>query len=742
MKTLLNTGWQYRSEVTGDEWQDAIIPHTPRIEAYDVGFPFQGISYYKRELEYLPEYDGKLLYLEFEAVMQVAEVIVNGKKLCIHKGGYLPFRVNITDYVSKSQINIIEVVADNSDNSNVPPGKSAKMLDFAYYGGIYRNVWLDVADKLHITDSVEQAKVKGGGIYVSYGDVSEELAKVYVKVNAENMYADAKNCSVRVMITDRSGNAVAYGCHPLNVAPCTDGDMEFKFEIENPHLWSCENPYLYKLETELELDGRIVDSRRIRIGIRTVSASLKGGLRLNGKPITLRGANRHQTYPHIGNALHDNAQRRDAVKYKNGGFNFVRFAHYPQANAFLDACDELGILVMEPTPGWQWCAEGEFKENVYQNIRDMIRRDRNHPCVIIWETSLNETGDLEETMWHEKWEGCTDEFARRCRMIAEMEFDRGNFLTAGDAVGRHDSSSIGYDIAFTGLTAAGTITGNNNAARLERAGKFTVADKPSLRREYGDFGFGKHYSTSRQTRDAHEKVLLLQAWNYMWSHNNHLLNDYYTTGNAIWCGADYTRGYFPGMNLATCGALDSFRLPKFVYHFFASQQSEKPYLYIANYYNDPHNKKLVVFSNCDEVELFVNGRSVRRQKPDNGATTPYMAKGAVHPYMYESEPEYAEAHCDMGVAKKCHNEEAIEKIKEMYDSDVFFDGGNCEAMAHPPFTFSDVPYEEGVLEAVGYIGGTEAVRDKRRSPHAACALRIETDEFPVDFESGGDAFFF
>ena len=105
MKVLLNTGWQYRSDVTCSEWQDAIIPHTPKIEAYDVGFPFQGISYYKRELEYLPEYEGKLLYLEFEAVMQVAEVYVNGCKLCTHKGGYLPFRVNITEYVSKTQTN-------------------------------------------------------------------------------------------------------------------------------------------------------------------------------------------------------------------------------------------------------------------------------------------------------------------------------------------------------------------------------------------------------------------------------------------------------------------------------------------------------------------------------------------------------------------------------------------------------------------------------------------------------------
>lgn len=743
MKARLNDGWEYRSELNGNCYEPVTLPHTPRLEPLDVGYPFQGLAYYRRRIPCTPAMEGKLVYVEFEAVMQRAEVRVNGELVTEHKGGYLPFRVDITYFANKySQIEL-EVLADNRDNRDIPPGKVARLLDFNYQGGIYRNVWLSIEDRLHITDAVERNVVRGGGIFVSYSNVSEAYAEVVVRTEIENRYGESKRARVETVLADAEGVTVVQNGYATVTEAGGFTEAECKLGVRRPHLWSCDAPYRYILTvTVKDEDNRTLDTRTLRIGIRSVYATLEDGLLLNGRPVQLIGANRHQYYPHVGNAAPDNAQWRDAYKLKMGGFNFVRLAHYPQSTAFLDACDELGLLVMEPTPGWQWCKTGEFREHVLQNIRDMVRRDRNHPSVILFETSLNETGDMPETMWHESWEGCTDDFVRACRLCAEREYERGNFLTAGDTVGRRNPNSIGYDVVFTGLTANGTVdTTKNTAAELEKDGYFRVSDKPTLRREYGDFGYGMHYSTSRQSRDVSESCAMLQAWNFMHAFNKARREDYHTVGNAIWCGIDYNRGYFPGADLCTCGALDSYRLPKITYHFFESQQSDRPTVHIANRSCKPVGGKIVVFSNCDEVALLVNGHEVARQSPDRGPTTAYGAKEAKHPYLCETRPDLAAVQCDIGVAGACYNEEHLATIDRLYREDGIFDGGNCECHVHPPFTFRNISVGDGVLTAVGYTDGREVVRDSCRAAEEACELRLRIDTSGRPLAANGDFLF-
>lgn len=715
MKELINSGWEYRSEVTENKWQDVSIPHTPKIEKFDVRLPFQGLSYYKKKIDYKKEYDGKLLYIEFEAVMMVATVFFNGKEICTHKGGYLPFRVNITDLIKKDGENLLEVIADNRDHKNVPPGKPAELLDFCYWGGIYRNVWLCVEEKLHITNEIEKNIVKGGGIYVSYTDVSEEFANVIVKVNAENLYDETKTCQISARIKDKDGKIAAEDQYNVIIESGSLGDIEFKFPIETPNLWSFDNPYLYTLDVELKCEQDIYDTRSIRIGIRTVKANIHDGFMLNGKKVRLIGINRHQAFPHIGNAAHDNAQWRDAYKLKQGGFNFVRLPHYPHSPAFLDACDELGLLVMEPTPGWQWCAFGEFRDIVVQNIKDMIRRDRNHPSIVIWETSLNETGDTAATMWRGGWEGNTDEFVRLCRMEAEKEYDRGNFLTAGDTIGRHNAKSIGYDIVFTGDAA------------------LSVEGKPGLTREYGDFEFGGNFSLTRRARGDGEMEMLMQAWNFIWKCNDIQLTSQHSIGSSAWVGIDFNRGAREETPVERCGIMDNYRIPKFAYHFYESQQDVKPVVFIANYWYDKDTNKVVVFSNCDEVALYINGREVKRQKPDNGPTTEYKLDHA------NADPFYwAKA---LGLEEAQDNNEGNNNLKELYRKNDFYDGGNCEGLLHPPFTFFDIDYEEGTIEAVGYLAGKEAVRTMRKTPKAPVRIQLYADESGKKLSTGGDFLF-
>ena len=714
MKELINREWEYRSEVTGNQWKNVTIPHTPKIEEFNVGLPFQGLSYYKKKIDYKKEYEGKLLYVEFEAVMMVATVFFNGEEICSHKGGYLPFRVDITNLIKEDGENILEVIADNRDHKNVPPGKPAELLDFCYWGGIYRNVWLCVEDKLHITNEIEKDIVKGGGVYVSYTDVSEEYATVLVKVNIENLYDETKTCEIGVKIKDKEGKIAAENQYSVIIESGTLSDAEFKFAMETPNLWSIDEPYLYTLEVELKCGEKVCDIRNIRIGIRSVSANIHDGFMLNGKKIKLVGVNRHQTYPHIGNAVHDNAQWRDAYKLKKGGFNFIRLSHYPQSQAFLDACDELGILVMEPTPGWQWCTiDDEFRNLVVQNIKDMIRLDRNHPSIVIWETSLNETGDTAETMWRGGWAGNTDEFVRFCRMEAEKEYDKGNFLTAGDSTGRHDAKSIGYEIVFPGPEP--------------------IIGKPSLTREYGDFEFGGNFSLTRRSRGDGELNMLMQAWNFIWKCNEAYINNYSSIGSAAWVGIDYNRGCRKETPICRCGIMDNYRLPKFAYHFFESQQDSEPVIYIANYWCDNEIKKVVVFSNCDEVALLINGKEIKRQRPDSGITTEYKLDHAT------ADPFYWAKALDLEDAQE--KREGKNNLKELYNKNDFFDGGNCESLSHPPFTFFDIEFEEGTLEAVGYISGKEEIRTSRMTPKLPTQIKLYADESGKKLSKDGDFLF-
>ncbi|MDR0405606.1 MAG: hypothetical protein LBH54_02295, partial [Clostridiales bacterium] len=308
------------------------------------------------------------------------------------------------------------------------------------------------------------------------------------------------------------------------------------------------------------------------IGIRAAAVDRKKGFVLNGEPIWIQGANRHQQFPYIGNAASDNAQFRDALKLKEAGFNFVRLAHYPQSPAFLDACDRVGLLVVEPVPGWQFCNEGQFKEVALQNIRDMIRRDRNHPCVAFWEVSLNETGDTAETNWL-NWRGATDEFFRECHLTAKAEHP--GCLTSGDTLGRKNPQYVGFDIPHP-ICDGFDIT------------KEFMPDKLFFTREYGDFDFGGNYSTTRQVRGNGEKAMRLSAWNFQ-----HSLNKIRASGDsmgaAIWVGVDYNRGYYPCVPLCTSGVFDTFRLPKYSREFFASQislQKGNPVIFIASYWSE------------------------------------------------------------------------------------------------------------------------------------------------------------
>jgi len=541
-----NSGWEFIKDPTDsfssalflkDEkqsvWQKVTLPHTANIEAVDSPEKqWQGIARYRKFFTVPEQFEGKSVSLNFGAAMQVAKIYLNGEFIQTHTGGYLPFQVKLDGKVKFGKENCIVLELDNRDNPAIPPGKPLATLDFNYYSGLYRNVTIQVQDKLHISNPITANRVAGGGLLVTYSDVSAQSTKINIQVDVVNESESAKPSSIQLIVKDADGKSILSEIITEQTIPAS-GFALFKhqFKLDNPKLWSPDSPNLYRLEIKVLSSNTAVDSLSEQIGIRTFSFSAKDGFVLNGEKLKIRGTNRHQEYPYIGNALSDNAQYRDAFKIKQAGFNFVRCSHYPQAPAFLDACDKLGILVMDAIPGWQFVGDEEFQKNSIRDAREMVRRDRNHASIILWEASLNESG-------------MSKSYMEQAHQAVHEELPVADVYTCGwiDEV---------YDVF---------IPARQHAKPPHYWNKY-AKDKPILIAEYGDWeyyaqnaGFNQtafadlqtEERNSRQLRGFGQKRLAQQALNYQESHNDNLNGP--AVGDANWLMFDYKRGYAPDID--------------------------------------------------------------------------------------------------------------------------------------------------------------------------------------------------
>jgi len=658
------------NQLSMGNWEKINLPHTPFVEPLVVLHQWQGICYYRKILNVSKKEIDKQLWLEFEGAMHLADVWVNGQHLIQHSGGYTPFVVDVTGMLHADRGNEILVRLDNRNNPLIPPGKPLETLDFCYYGGLYRDVNLIVKHPVHITHPIMANEVAGGGIFVTYPYVSKQEAEIKVKTQVSNKVGTQRHLTIRHTLYEWSkkkgrGKKVALVESPLVLAAGTTQHHTQQFTVNNPKLWYPDSPALYVLRTEV-MDGRkVTDCEDTRIGIRRIEMTREKGFVINDKPLKLEGSNRHQEYPYVGNAISDQAQYRDMYQIRDNGFNTVRLGHYPQDPSVLEACDELGLLVIEPIPGWQFFNKAQgFVDHTYKDIRDLIRRDRNHPSVIIWETTLNES-------WPPKsWK---DQAVR----IAHEEFPGDQCYTSGDTYG-YD----GFDVCYNDWR--------------EGYNRPNTTSKPGFIREYYDYEFGGHYSTTRVTRGDGDYALMQNAWNAQWSHNRYRAYYPWTIGGAVWSMYDYNRGCCD--NICYSGLADLFRLPKFGLLYFRTQMKEGTFtpagpmtyeVFINSHWLEGSSDTLQVYGNVDEVKLQLNGRVIARQYPDDKPSTSE----------YVSRP----------------------------------DGGNAENIDFPPFTFFNVNWERGELKAIGYKDGKAVAEHVVRTPGAVEAMDI------TYFESGVSA---
>ena len=591
---------------------------------------YQGEVWYRKHFTPDAALKGKKLFLHFEAIMGKSKVFVNGKLLTEHFGGYLPVIADVTDVLDWNGDNVIAVWADNSDDPSYPPGKAQDVLDYTYFGGIYRDCWLIAHNNVFITDPNYENEVAGGGLFVAFGKVSDALAEVQLKIHVRNATKNPFSGRVEYMLLQPDGTEVARLSDKIQVKVGRATTVSDRMPVKQPMLWTPSTPTLDNLLVRvLDKEGNEIDGYRRRIGIRSIEFKGKDGFYLNGRPYgkPLIGANRHQDFAVVGNAVANSIHWRDAKKLKDVGMEIIRNAHCPQDPAFMDACDELGLFVIVNTPGWQfWNDAPEFAQRVYSDIRNVVRRDRNHPSVWLWEPILNET-------WYPA------DFAKNTRDIVDAEYPYPYCYSGSDSEARGHEN---FPVYFA------------HPANMQDASKEIDPTKTYFTREWGDNvdDWSSHNSPSRVARNWGEQPMRVQAQHYacpyypVTSYDVLYKQSPQHVGGCLWHSFDHQRGYHPDPFYG--GLMDVFRQPKYSYYMFMAQRpavkndrnaGSGPMVYIAHEMTPFSGKDVTVYSNCDEVRLTFNkgGKTYTYKKDKNrpGMPSPVITFPDVYDFMVD-----------------------------------------------------------------------------------------------------------
>lgn len=389
-KQRFNSDWKFAlgdsQEHSGagfddSSWRKLNLPHDWSIEgkseknnpsAGDGGFYPMGKAWYRKTFSVPVEWKDKKIAIYFEGVYMNAEVFINGKSVGLQPYGYTSFEYDLTSYLKFGQKNTIAVKVDNSQQKNC-----------RWYSGsgIYRNVWLMVKNPVHI---------KNWGVAINTLDIKNNMASVQVKTTVKNETAVLQNVLLSTVIADAKGKDAGDSKSQIELQPNEEKEVMQTIAVENPKLWSVELPNRYQAKTTIKKDSKNIDAVTTDFGIRTIAFSAEKGFLLNGKKVLLNGGCVHHDNGALGAAAYDRAEERKVELLKAAGFNAVRTSHNPPSEAFLDACDRLGMLVIdEAFDGWR------EKKNTYDyasifdkwgkhDVESMVLRDRNHPSIIMW----------------------------------------------------------------------------------------------------------------------------------------------------------------------------------------------------------------------------------------------------------------------------------------------------------------------------------------------------------------------
>jgi beta-galactosidase len=580
----INRNWLYEPKpvVPGLEaelpagLEEVTLPHTTTVlpaQGFDDA-DFQTVSTYRRRLRLPAQARNGRVVVEFGAVMTVATVYCNGVRLREHLGGFVPFTVELTDALRYDGTDVLTVEVDSTERPDVPP--FGGHIDYLAFGGIYRDVTLSLLPATHIAD-----------VFAKPVDVLGPQRRIEVACAL-----DGRRAGLRIEAELRDGDRVVATATGEVAAEGWDAGRATAGVVlrglDGLRVWDVDDPALYRVAVRLYDGEELLDETAVRIGLRDARFTDEGFL-LNGRRVTLRGLNRHQTYPHVGAAMPARGQRRDAEVLRHRlKCNAVRTSHYPQDPSFLDACDELGLLVFEEMPGWQHIGDAAWQDLACRDVEAMVVRDRNHPSIVLWGVRVNESFDD------------TDFYTRTNAIAHRLDDSR---QTSGVRYFR-DSELLEDVFALNDFQTGGLLHPPHHP-------RYLVS-------EYAGHMFPtKRFDNVERVQEhalLHLRVL------------DGLHADPGVAGGFGWCAFDYaTHAEFgSGNRICYHGVADSFRVPKPAADVYRAQCDpdeevvlEPAFTWAAGDHSDYGGPGVgLISSNCDRVLAYVDDELVADMLPD------------------------------------------------------------------------------------------------------------------------------
>ena len=560
-----------------NEMEDVRLPHTCKELPYHYfdEHAYQMLCGYRRHFMAPEAWQGKSVELTFEGVAHDAVVYVNGTEVKAHHCGYTAFFVEIAKYLKYGEDNVLAVRVDSRENLNIPPFGYA--IDYMTFGGMYREVYVQVRNKTHLADVFIKPQI--------------HPLQVTTEITVQNI-----SDGITLQQEIRKKGEGAYS--PLGKKPVKQTNVQTVFPVQEIRLWEPENPYLYEIRTSLWKNGEMIDARVDITGFREAGFR-KDGFYLNGKKLRLRGLNRHQSYPYVGYAAPASMQIFDAdILKKELGVNAVRTSHYPQSHYFIERCDEIGLLVFTEIPGWQHIGDAAWKDQAVENVKDMVKQYRNHTSIILWGVRINESQD-------------DDEFYRRTNAAAhELDDSRP---TGGVRANR--KSSLLEDVyTYNDFVHDGKAKGCEPKKNVT-----SDMEKPYLISEFN----GHMYPTKAFDWEEHRVEHALRHANVL----NAVAENEDIAGCFGWCMFDYNthKDFGSGDRICYHGVLDMFRNPKLAAVIYASQQEKEPVLELSSSMDIGEHPgcnrgETYIFTNADKVRMFKNDRFIKEY---SAADSPY-----------------------------------------------------------------------------------------------------------------------
>ncbi|MHB1022685.1 MAG: glycoside hydrolase family 2 TIM barrel-domain containing protein [Acidobacteriaceae bacterium] len=591
-------------------WRDVDLPHDWSIEgpfAEDASaggtgaYLPMGIGWYRKRFR-LPETQrGKVVVLEFDGVYQNSEVWINGQYLGLRPHGYIPFAYDLTPHLNLDGENVVAVRVDNSHQTNC-----------RWYSGsgIYRHTWLLATHPL---------RVAYWGTVVTCPRVSKKSSVVQVRTKIANSRKSSAQCTLTTTILDKDGHAIQTQDATQEVA--ANGDYEFvqQMTVDQPNLWSPDQPYLYTVHSTVRDAGSVVDEYDTPLGIREAVFDANQGFRLNGEHIKLNGVCIHHEAGSVGAAVPERVWERRLEILRDMGCNAIRTSHNPYAAEFLDLCDRMGFLVMaEAFDEWKF-PKGHirygysryFDEWHERDLHNFIHRDRNHPSIVLWSAG-NEIGDQAAPDGAETLRGLLEIFhtedptrpvTAACDRIASEPASNAakpEFLALLDI--------IGYNYVDRWRDRAEKYYSIDRAAFPQR--RFIGTESSGMGSIRGDyrylFNLDELGGASRFLPQQNRNIDVEEQWKFVRTYD-------YVSGDFMWTGIDYLGEAFWPMKGASAGVIDTCGFKKDGFYFYQSQWTEKPMLHLFPHWNWEGREGQVIpvtcYTNCDTVELFLNGKS-------------------------------------------------------------------------------------------------------------------------------------